>query len=249
MSAYLFTGWTSHFKAGQLGNSCVSLITYGGELERANDYFAQWLLALNLNHSGDPVPSKVEQIVVTPVLEQLFTEEGLVSINWAQVCEEAARASDADAEDLFEQGHWADCDALVSPDDLSSDIESLRETLPDDVRSGLNWSGGRQHIFLVSALSPPAPQSEAEDLEDSDQEEASSADQHGDGWTTIRLNDRTAAFPELAPRDGVFVVRARNSTVAAWLYRRQAAVTPLARNRIRVDHWCGAEKIDDPPST
>jgi hypothetical protein len=243
MSAYLFTGWTSHFKAGQFGNSCLSLITYGSSLESANAHFAQWLLASHQHE--DPVPAKIEQVVVAPVLEQLLTEEGPFPIDWVQVCEEAARTSDADAEEVFEQGHWADCDALVRPDNLSPDINSLREALPDDISSGLNWSGEKQYIFLVSVLSQPQPPAESEDLEDPDLAEEDPDGQEGEDLTAFRLNDRAVAFPELAAKDAAFVVRARNSTVAAWLYRKHTAATLLARNRIRVGHWCGAEQISE----
>jgi hypothetical protein len=246
MSAYLFTGWTSHFKAGQFGNSCVSLITYGSSLERANAYFSQWLIAAH--HKEDPVPAKIEQVVVAPLLEQLLTEEGPFPIDWVQVCEEAARTSETGAEEAFEQGHWADCDALVSPDNLSPDINSLRDGLPEDINSGLNWSGEKQYIFLVSVLSQPQPQSQAEDLEDPDLAEEDPDLRDDDDLTAFRLNDRAVAFPELAAKDAAFIVRARNSTVAAWLYRKHTAATPLARNRIRVGHWCGAEKIDEAPS-
>jgi hypothetical protein len=243
MSAYLFTGWTSHFRAGQFGNSCLSLIIYGSNLERAGSCFAQWLLTAH--QTENPVPTKIEQIVVAPIPEQLLTEEGPLPIDWLHLCEEAARVSDTDAEEAFEQGHWADCDALVSPDSLSPGIQSLRDGLPEDVSSGLNWSEERQYIFLVSALSRPQPSSEPEDLEDSGLAEEAPADSDGEDLPTFRLNDRAAAFPELAAKDAAFVVRARNSTVAAWLYRKHVAATELASNRIRVGHWCGAEKVDD----
>mgnify|MGYP001091560593 CR=1 FL=1 len=47
-------------------------------------------------------------------------------------------------------------------------------------------------------------------------------------------------FPELAEREATAVIRARNAVVAAWLWRRYAAETPLAQNPIRVDSWCNA---------
>jgi hypothetical protein len=35
------------------------------------------------------------------------------------------------------------------------------------------------------------------------------------------------------------VIEARNSAVAAWLWRNYAATTPLAKNAIRIDPLCG----------
>jgi len=41
-------------------------------------------------------------------------------------------------------------------------------------------------------------------------------------------------------KEAAALIEARNSVVAAWLWRRFAADTPLAANHIRIDPWCGA---------
>lgn len=242
MSAYLFTGWTSQFKAGRIGDSCVSLVMYGSSLEHAQNCFEQWLLSAN--QAEEPVPTKIEKIVVAPLLEHLFTEAGPVPMDWPQVCEEAGRASEVGVEDAFEQGYWADCNALVRPDDLSPDVESLRGALPEDVRSGLNWSGEKKYFYLVSALSLPTPPPEPTDWEDPDLADGGSFNSEEDDPARFHLNDRGSAFPELVDKEVAVLVQARNSVVAAWLWRRHAASTPLARNDIRVDPWYGAEKVE-----
>ena len=243
MSAYLFTGWTSQFKAGRLGDSCVSLVIYGADLERARAWFEHCLLTPN--QGEEAIPTKVEKIVVAPVLEHLFTEAGPVPMDWPQACEEAGRTVEEGSADAFEQGYWADCDALVSPEHLSPDVPTLLGQLPEDVRSGMNWSPEKQFFFLLSVLSPPPPLPEVTDLEDSDLEEPQPDDAEAEDVASFRLNDRATAFPELAEREAAVVVRARNSVVAAWVWRRHAAITPLARNHIRVDPWCGATQIED----
>jgi hypothetical protein len=243
MSAYLFTGWTSQFRAGRIGDSCLSLVVYGSGVERARTYFEQWLL--NSNQAEEPIPIKVEKIVVAPVLEHLFGESGPVPMEWLQVCEEAARGAEVGGEDAFEHGYWVDCNALISPDHLSPDIESLRGELPEDVRSGLNWSSARQYFYLVSALKPPAPPPETSNADDLDPVEAGSIDSDTGDLVNFHLNERGSVFPELADKEVAVVIRARNSIVAAWLWRRHAANTPLARNNIRVDPWYGAEKIEE----
>jgi hypothetical protein len=137
-----------------------------------------------------------------------------------------------------------DCDATVPTARLVSNLDALRRSLPAEVMSGLNWDADKAVYFLVSALTGAAPQSlqrivtPAEDEGDADagaEEEPNS--------TEIQCRD--APFPELADREAVAVVRARNAVVATWLWRRYAADTRLANNPIRVDSWCGAGFSDD----
>jgi hypothetical protein len=243
MSAYLFTGWTSQFNAGRLSDSCVSLVIYGGHAEHARARFKEWLL--RASQGEDPVPTKIEKIVSTAVLEHLFTEQGPVPMDWPQVLEAAARASEAGSEDAFEQGCWADCNGLVDPGRLSPDLESLRGGLPEDVRSGLNWSAEKQHFQIVSVLSPPVPPPPEEDFNDPNPADLPAIQAEVEVGEGFHLNDRAAAFPELVSKETAVVVRARNSLVAAWLWRRAAATTRLARNSIRVDPWCGAEGLPE----
>jgi len=48
-----------------------------------------------------------------------------------------------------------------------------------------------------------------------------------------------ARYPKLAPMETAVLVRARNSVVAAWLWKKYAADTRLATNQIQLEAWGG----------
>ena len=134
----------------------------------------------------------------------------------------------------LQQGYWVDCDQVVRPDNLAPGIEWLKRELPSEVAADLNWSADRTFFFLVSVLSPPTQPGEppAEEVEYA---EAESQDEGEAEIATFRLELADRAFPELADKELAVVVRARNSVVAAWLWRKYAAGTPLAKHSIWVD--------------
>ena len=178
----------------------------------------------------------------TPLQDQLLTENGPVAINWKAVGEEdwgavgkeVRRGFETSAEDCAEAGYWADGNELVNPARLSPTLQSLQQELPEEIRSSLNWSAEKAYLFLVSVLSPPAPPQEPD--EEWEEENPARAEER-------RLQARQAAFPELAAKELAVLAPARNSVVAAWLWRRHAAGTPLAGHAIRVDAWCGAAPV------
>ncbi|HEV2436867.1 MAG TPA: hypothetical protein VG077_12780 [Verrucomicrobiae bacterium] len=53
-----------------------------------------------------------------------------------------------------------------------------------------------------------------------------------------------ATFPQALDKEAAALIQARNSVVAAWLWRRYAAGTRLAANAIRMDRWCGTVGLD-----
>jgi len=228
MGAFLFTGWASVFdpKRG-LFDTCSSVIYHDCDEPSARARFED-----GLQHGGraeDEHPRKIEQITVSPIVDRLFTETGDEPLDWAAVDAQAGQVLEAGEAAYEQQGYWADCNELVSPARLASDIASLQRNLPDEVRSGLNWSAEAQNYFLVSALvicSPVEPEPDYDNPEPTDVE--------GD----LPGGHREAPFPELAAKEATAVIKARNTVVAAWLWRRYAAETPLARNPIRVDGWC-----------
>jgi hypothetical protein len=232
MSAFLFTGWASVFdpKRG-LHDTCSSVILRGCEEPEARARFED-----GLQHAGrdeGESPRKIEKIITSPIVDRLFTETGDEPLNWVAVEAQAGQALNAGEEAYEQQGYWADCNELVPPAHLAFDLHQLQQSLPDDVRSGLNWSADAQNFFLVSALVIP---SAIEPEPDYDNPDAAN-----DG----EQPRRDVPFPELAEREATAVIKARNTVVAAWLWRRYAAQTPLARNPIRVDGWCtvvGPEK-------
>jgi hypothetical protein len=140
--------------------------------------------------------------------------------------------------DDFEQGYWVDINQAVPPGKISFDVESLKRDLPEDIRSGLNWSPDKKFFFLVSVLSPrPLPvipadelESNAPDRDDADDENVDDKEPELDGFV--------AALPEMRDKDAAALVEARNSVVAAWLWRKFAAGTRLAPNEIQIDPCC-----------
>ncbi len=231
MGAFLFTGWASVFDPQRgLWDSCSTLLLRDVEEAAARAWFEGWL-----QHAGraeDEHPRKIEKITVSPLVDRLFTETGDEPLIWPAVEEQAAQALAASEQTYEQQGYWADCDALLPPARLPADLEALQRSLPEDVRSGLNWSAAAQNFFLVSALVIPtfAPEPEPDyDKPEPENTAEAEASNHA---------RREAPFPELAEKEATAVIRARNTVVAAWLWRRYAAATRLAHNPIRVDSWC-----------
>lgn len=238
MNAYLFTGWVNRWHEGRFLDSCLSLILHGAEEEPARKAFEKWLLALG--GSEEKVPVKIGRIVQAPFLDQMLTEDGSAPLDWARVTEELPRTLEMAEGDSTAQGYWLDCNQWPPPGRLSGSLESLKSDLPEDIRSGLNWSADKQYFFLVSVLSPVAPpplypDEEFEDKESSGQEGRSpeAADDYTD--PDLAGESHESFFPELAARELVVLVHARNALVAAWLWRRHAAETALAGNAIRID--------------
>lgn len=250
MNAFLFTGWISEFNDRRgLVDSCVTLIVAAGDEAAARSWFEAALLSRN--QSPEARGTKIEQIVASPIAENLLTEDGPERIDWARLCAEAEAALLAAEADYEQQGYWVDCNSVVSPASPALSVGALRDALPEEIRSGVNWSADRQNFFLVSALCvAPAPGvgddpagCEAEDTANEPATDAG-ADESG----SPEMHRRAAPFPELSEREATAVVKARNTVVAAWLWRRYAAQTRLADNAIRVDSWCGAVNATAPAS-
>lgn len=230
MKAYLFTAWVNRFQQGHFVDSCSSIILAGLEEEQARQWYEQHLLSPgDTEQSG---PAKIGRIVTAPVLEQLLTEAGPVPIDWKQLAEDSGRDLETAQSDDFEQGYWVDCNQYLLPGKLAGSVDVLQRELPEDIRSGLNWNGERNYLFIVNVLSPPKPWPDpAAELEDMDREEdleRPSADE---------FDQPEVPFPELAEKDLAVVVKARNAIVAAWLWRKHAQGTPLAENVLQISPW------------
>lgn len=116
-------------------------------------------------------------------------------------------------------------------------IGALQQNLPEDVRSGLNWSADKQFFYLLTVFSPNpipmkfqmTPDGQGGEPGEMPEEEAGAAE----------LRHLLTMFPQAAQKEAGAMIQARNSAVAAWLWRRFAANTRLAANPIRIDPWCG----------
>ncbi len=227
MGAYLFSGLVSQYFKGRFVDACTTALLYGAEQDAAWKAFEAALLSPSAEE--DPtVPRKMERMVGAPVLEELLTENGNVPSDWENLAREALQIVESTAADDQGQGYWADCDQLVRPDELAPGVDWLQRELPEEIRSGLNWSSEKNYFFLITVLSPPAQSEESDTMDEADMlNEAES-----------ELQQRLLTFPQLADKELAVVVRARNSVIAAWLWRKYGAATRLARHAIRVDPLC-----------
>jgi hypothetical protein len=206
----------------QVWDGCTSAIVYGGDPEQAQKRFEDWC-----HPPADREPLTevtIKKIVAAQFVDQLLTETGGKPLDWPQVAQQVNDLLQATAMDDFEQGYWVDIHQAVPPEKISDDAESLKRDLPEDIRSGLNWSPDKKFFFLVSVFSPrPAPIMPAAENEAEAQPDL-------DGFVTT--------LPELRDKEAAALVAARNSVVAAWLWRKYAADTRLAANEIKIDPCC-----------
>ncbi len=245
MNAYLFTGVITQSQLGRrmqryaevseikVWDSCASMIVFGATMDDARQKFEAWA---HIQPEGEnPIDVVIRKISAGQFVNQLFAESGSAPLDWPAIVLQAQTLLSSMPVDDFEQGYWVDVEQAVPLSPLSSGIEDLQRDLPEDISSGLNWSADKQFLFLVSILTPPFPQQELEELPD----EAAKAE-------AAELREMLATFPQVADRQAAVLVQARNSAVAAWLWRRYAADKQLAALPIRIDPWCGV--LDLPPS-
>jgi len=233
----------SHYDRGQFVDACWNVILYGGDEAASWNAFERMLL--NSNTGENPGRTKIQKMAGAPVLEELITETGNSLINWPQIREEIQRILDWTEVDDQEQGYWVDCNQFVRADNLAPGIDWLKRELPQEIRSGLNWSLDKTFFFLLTVLSPPpAPAELAEETTEPQQSPEQSDENETDDSAEADLYQLQASFPQLMDKELAVVVRARNSVVAAWFWKRYAASTRLAGNAIRIDALCDIVPID-----
>jgi lipoprotein NlpI len=241
MNGYFFTASVtrSEYHGADLGPGrtlCTSSIVCADNADGARKMFEAVLRA---QVEGVPrAKIEINRIVAAQFLDQLLTEAGFIPLDWPQVAKEAQSDLESIPVDDFEPGYWVDVNAVIQP---SADIEALRAELPEDIGAGLNWAGEKQFIFLLSVLRPlPPPPEPGEEP----QAGAPGAGQSA-GDSAFGLEDTEADFPEMADKEVAVLIRARNSAVAAWLWRKHAPDARLAENQIRIDPWCGVLGLED----
>jgi hypothetical protein len=140
--------------------------------------------------------------------------------------------------DDFEQGYWVDINQAAPPGKTSFDMESLKRDLPEDIRSALNWSPDKKFFFLLSVLSPRSlPAIPAEEWESNAPDRDNPSDEN-ENEEKPELDGFVATLPEMRDKEAAALVEARNSVVAAWLWRKYAADTGLAPNEIQITPCC-----------
>jgi hypothetical protein len=213
----------------QIWDGCASAIVYGGDPEQAQKRFEAWCQPAA---DGEPLTEvTIKKIVAAQFVDQLLTETGGQPLDWPAVAQQVNDLLQATPVDDFDQGYWVDINQAVPPEKSSDDAESLKRDLPEDIRSGLNWSPEKKFFFLVSVLSPrPALVHPDDRLAAEAADSAAEAQPDLDGWV--------ATLPALRNKEAAALVAARNSVVAAWLWRKYAADTRLAANEIKIDPCC-----------
>ena len=172
----------------------------------------------------------MRKVHVAPFVEQLLTESENVPLSWARILEKADSLLQSTPVDDFEQGYWVHVDQVVQSDKLSFSVGTLESDVPEEVRSGLNWTGEKQFFFFLKVLPLPSPpvipgyEQEIENDESEGPEEPSATE----------IDEMNVTLPET-----VAVIQARNSIAAAWLWRRYAANTQWNANAIRISPLCG----------
>ena len=61
---------------------------------------------------------------------------------------------------------------------------------------------------------------------------------------SVDLDSAVVALPEMREKGASALVKARNSVVAAWLWRKYAADTRLANNEIYISPCCGIVPVE-----
>ena len=250
MHAYLFSavvtrsqrrgvpGHPGSDKAWQTWDSATSIIVLGNTPEEAQSRFESWLSLVP--EGEDPVQVNIRKIAAAQFVDPLLAESGNPPADWPEIPKRAEALIQSTPVDDFEQGYWVDVDQVVRPEKLSFSLGTLPSDLPEDLRTGLNWSADKKFLFVLSVLAPlPSlaelavePDPDAFDSEDS-------LDAGADLPEPIGIAQLYATYPQALDKAAAALIEARNSVVAAWLWRRFAAGTPLAASQIRIDPWCG----------
>jgi hypothetical protein len=251
MNAYLFTALNHRSQvretAGAYGlaesfqswDGCASAIVPGNNPDEAREKFDAWLHA---QPEGEhPVDIEVKLVTAAQFVDKLLSESGSAPLDLREISRQVQAQLESATVDDFEQGYWLDVEPVIRPENPSLSIVALQQNLPEDIRTGLNWSADKQFIYLLSIFSPtPLPRGLAE-LPGGQGTGPDELPEEGDGAThEAELQSLLAMYPQAADKEAAAVIQARNSAVAAWLWRRHAASTRLAANAIRIDPWCGA---------
>ena len=244
MSAYLYTASVtqrqvrpvrgSGLEQLQVWDSALSAIVYGGDAQQAQKRFEAWC---HLSPEGPhPLETQLGKIVGAEIIDQMLTEAGSQKVDWPELSRRVADMVLASAVDDFEQGYWVDANQVVPPASTRLDADALKRELAEDVRSGVNWAPDKKFFFLVSVLGPPRPPPELRDEFELESPGADATTDESGGES--ESDEGSDAASELRDLEAAAVVEARNSVVAAWLWRKYAATTPLASNEIHVGQVC-----------
>ena len=249
MNAYLFTAVVTRTQGrpapGGIGANFIqtwetsaSQIVLGNSPDEAQKRFEAWLQATP--EGENPVEVRIRKITAAQFVGQLFTESGNTPLNWPEILKQLESETESTPVDDFEPGYWVDVDQIVRPEKLSFSAGTLESDVPENIRSGLNWSSDRKFFFILSVLSPLAPPPDPLEEPETDAPDPDDpSDEAGEKSGPMGIGELYTNYPQALDKEAATLIQARNSVVAAWLWRRYAANTRLATNSIRIDPWCG----------
>ena len=224
---------------GPVSSTCLNSIVCAASVEDARKRFEEAVCAQPEGESA--IQTQVDALMATPFVDQLLTETQSIPIDWPQIAKQAQADLESIPADDFDQGYWVDVNALCQP---SASLEALRQELPEDIRSGLNWAEDKQFFFLLSVLTPPPPPPEFAEEPDTGAPDAAQSEEENARTGRFGPDGLQTLYPVLADKEAAVLIRARNAAVAAWLWRNYAANTKLAANPIRIDPWCGGVGLE-----
>ena len=230
-------GWSDSI---QVVDTCMPKIVFGLSPEDAQTKFET--LLRNPPQDDGPREIIIRKITQTPIVNQFITESGKSPLDWAGIMKQMEMSLESTPVDDFEQGYWVNVDDVVRPGKLSFSAGTLESEVPEDIRTGLNWSGGKQFFFLFSILAPPPPPPDPNAQFEEDRSEMVEPIENGEDDGKLKEltpEELYETFPDACNKEAVVLVRARNSVVAAWLWRQYSANTPLAAKPIRIEPWPG----------
>jgi hypothetical protein len=243
MNAYLFSSISTVSQVRPIGDfrrtetlqtwdTSASFIIIAENSHKAQALFEECIRF----QSQDEKPKQIEvrKITGAQFLDQMLTEKGNEPLDWRQIQERALIQVESTAIDSFEQGYWVDVDHAVPREKLSPNIEALQADLSQELSTDLNWSVDKQFLFVLSVFSPPPPPP-AFDPEEDLSTSANSQDDVAEKTDPIDVRELYETFPQARDKEAAALIQARNSIVAAWLWRRYAANTHLAANEIQID--------------
>ena len=227
-------------KTLQTWDTCLTAILYAGDVDRAQKAFEDWCQAPR--EGQDPTQTEFKKFVRAELIDQLLTESGGKQFDWPEILNRwialiPTIETEAEATTTTEDpGYWVDINQVVLPESIPQDMESLKHGLPEDIVLGLNWSPDKMFLFLLSSLSAPSVVTDLN--EETEERDSNEAGEEGPLEAKPVLDEAVALLPEMREKEAVALVEARNSVVAAWLWRKFAADMRLTSTEIALSPCC-----------
>jgi hypothetical protein len=224
----------------QVWDTCITAIVYGGDAERPQQTFENWCQVCQApQEDEEPAQAEIKKIIGAELIAQLLTESGGKQPDWPELAQrvlDSIPTTEVEVGTAEDPGYWVDVNQSVPPESAGLNMESLQRGLPEDIGLALNWSPDKKFLFLLSSLSAPAVITDMnEETEETELDESGEQDR---GEARQELDESTARLPELREKEAAALIEARNSVVAAWLWRKFAINSRLASNEILVSPGC-----------